>query len=624
VVHRNKIVLVCWLAALSLLALPLAIRALVLFGTPASRLGDIADFIYDDGYYYLTIAANLADLGRSTMDGITATNGYQPLWLLVLTGLAKAVGTDAGTLFVSACVLIYALAWIAPLSALLWRSGTSRTLAFCMATGIATVIIQQPATFLEGLEPILIAPLAVVLIVLLELSDDPRASLLLSAVLAVAFLVRLDALSLYVSALVCRPVIQVLTGARWRDVARQVPGFTLRLSAFVIPTVAAYMAINQRLFGSAVPVSGRAKSTGGPMFSNWGVSHELFGHWKALLLLVAILALLEWLVRRVAARTAGTPEPLFYRAMAVVFLAVLTQYVYYAAFSTWHLWPWYEYLVALEIALVTARIVYLVSLLDWRQPASLIGLAALLCVLGRAGYRAVDFAYQSLPPATQLQFRFVEALGIKKDQAFGTISQEQVNLHMLDEFFDPRRNTLIAMGDRAGGLAYWGRGRVAVIQTEGLTMGVDYIKARAAGTGGDYLERLPIEYMVVDREVIPTTRAGPDGEPLFVIPDPIQGRVTTDPVPTFCFPSEAVRYNIRYPSGYASGTAYSRRIAFLFAQRVPCSPKALTWLRSIETGIGLRQFSLPSEYDSVPGGIYSKSKEDHDRHYDHSPAMQPE
>src|SRR5271170_6615130 len=100
---KDRSILVCWISAWLLLAGPLLVHLCVLIGTRASGLRDIVEFIFDDGYYYLRIAANVADLGRSTFDGITATNGYQPLWLLTLSGLAKLVGTDARTFFFASC-----------------------------------------------------------------------------------------------------------------------------------------------------------------------------------------------------------------------------------------------------------------------------------------------------------------------------------------------------------------------------------------------------------------------------------------------------------------------------------------------------------------------------------------
>src|SRR4029078_7829570 len=41
----------------------------------------------DDGYYYFKIAQNLAAGRGSTFDGLHGTNGYHPLWLLVVGAL---------------------------------------------------------------------------------------------------------------------------------------------------------------------------------------------------------------------------------------------------------------------------------------------------------------------------------------------------------------------------------------------------------------------------------------------------------------------------------------------------------------------------------------------------------
>ena len=51
----------------------------------------ILRFVPDDAFYYLEIARRLRTAGRSTFDGINATNGYHPLWLLFLIPLWAAL-----------------------------------------------------------------------------------------------------------------------------------------------------------------------------------------------------------------------------------------------------------------------------------------------------------------------------------------------------------------------------------------------------------------------------------------------------------------------------------------------------------------------------------------------------
>ncbi len=52
----------------------------------------------DDAFYYLKIARNLATHGLSSFDGINATNGYHPGWMLLMTVCAKLFSTPQSLL----------------------------------------------------------------------------------------------------------------------------------------------------------------------------------------------------------------------------------------------------------------------------------------------------------------------------------------------------------------------------------------------------------------------------------------------------------------------------------------------------------------------------------------------
>jgi hypothetical protein len=323
---------------------------------------------------------------------------------------------------------------------------------------------------------------------------------------------------------------------------------------------------------------------GGPKFSNWAVIGEFFSRWKSFAFLLVLLAPLELL-----ARGAGREDRLFYRSFCVVSLAAIIQCLYYAAFSTWSVWPWYSYLVALDMAIVAARIVYLGAAIIDTPGARLAAIAAVALLGTWTVYRSGMFIERSLP--AQVRSHLPAMLGGGR-AAIAKRSFNDVSLSMLDDFFASRPHTVIAMGDRAGGLAYWGRSNISLVQTEGLTLDAGYIRARLADRGAEYLaSRYPIEYLVIDREHVPTIKDA-DGESEFVIPEPIQGRISTDPVPTFCFPPSAVRYEQAYAGDYGT----NRRLAFAFGARVQCSAAALAFVRSAGTSLGLRRFSLPSEY----------------------------
>ncbi len=50
--------------------------------------------VYDDAYYYFSIARNFATRGMLSADGITLTNGFHPLWLFIITPIYMLFKTD--------------------------------------------------------------------------------------------------------------------------------------------------------------------------------------------------------------------------------------------------------------------------------------------------------------------------------------------------------------------------------------------------------------------------------------------------------------------------------------------------------------------------------------------------
>ena len=62
------------------------------------------DYLRDDFFYYLIVAQNFASGHGSTFNGIVPTNGYHPLWMLVLAGLSLFMHNPAAVLvFVGKC-----------------------------------------------------------------------------------------------------------------------------------------------------------------------------------------------------------------------------------------------------------------------------------------------------------------------------------------------------------------------------------------------------------------------------------------------------------------------------------------------------------------------------------------
>ncbi len=244
-------------------------------GAPHAPVAALVDAVYDDCYFYLTIAVNIVTGGHSTVDGVTLTNGYQPLWQLILVVLAWLVGTNGVTLLRATCVLVSVVALLPLLSALRSRHDAKGIALACAGTGVAVIIVIGRIAFQEGLETVLMLPVLIPMMLLIEGGRGALDDLKLSALLAFAFLARLDALSAFAGVLFvsCLPL---LSGRQpdWRAV--------LRRCAIVVPVVVIYAVLNQYLYGVPVPVSGLAKAVGGPAFSNWGVLEQPNSPWRLL------------------------------------------------------------------------------------------------------------------------------------------------------------------------------------------------------------------------------------------------------------------------------------------------------------------------------------------------------
>jgi hypothetical protein len=308
----------------------------------------------DDAYYYLGVARSVAEGHGSTFSGLLETNGYHPLWMLALVPLAAAF-SDPNHLLVGLAVLQGALWALSVREAL--RIGR---LVGCWPCAAGAVAVYGVLTILtghlafNGMESALLLPLLLVLVrVGLEAEDDPTDDLRLGVVLALVCLARLDAVVAAV------PLALVLL---FRSPLSRPRRVRRALALAVPPGVAlgGYLLVNATVFGSAMPVSGRAKSLGAPFvnlepLTQFARAGEVAG--RSLWFGVAASALVvgAWCTR------AWRAERRLGRLMActlalVVGEALLLMYLMFG--TSYRVWPWYHYQVALFAffaAIVVAR-----------------------------------------------------------------------------------------------------------------------------------------------------------------------------------------------------------------------------------------------------------------------------
>ena len=102
----------------------------------------LARLFQDDAFFYLSIARNFAAGKGSSFDGLHPTNGYHPLWMLLLSlfhhlvPLRGEVGLR-GVILLDAALFVVALSTMGTLLARVGLSATARRCATAVA--VATV-----------------------------------------------------------------------------------------------------------------------------------------------------------------------------------------------------------------------------------------------------------------------------------------------------------------------------------------------------------------------------------------------------------------------------------------------------------------------------------------------------
>jgi len=403
-------------------------------------LGDAYLFprMSDDAYYYFVVAENLARHGHSEFTPGVPTNGYHPLWMLLLAAAGRLFGYGLATY---KAVEIVAVA--AGLAAFVYLFQIRSFLSALFCTFALWYVIRSFA--LDGMETSLLAP---GLILLAGACLSRRAGverhrpLLLFLACGLCLGTRLD------SALLVLPILLFAAPVPLR--AR------LAILAALAACGAAYALVNLWLFGMALPVSGTIKSLGGLQW-NARYAAQITGGLDPRTLLtltsttalylapLAALALAEGCRRLLPAGAEKATLAFLYASVAG--LALHTAKLLFL--SSWQAWPWYSYPL-LAFALPTVLLVER-TLSPLSAYRALAGLAGLLLV----GY----FFYHNLKPRSA---EFAE-----------------INRGFLAQHADRLGGAPVAMGDRAGSFAYAYPGKV--YQLEGLVNDRAYLDALRAG-----------------------------------------------------------------------------------------------------------------------------------------------
>jgi hypothetical protein len=243
-----------------LLGCGVALAAAVVFALVAP-LPALLYRITDDAYYYFNVARNVV-LGHGlTFDRMNATNGFHPLWMLVLIPVFAVMPNDPerALRLVFVCVALVAVAsgWAA------YRAASrlaGRTAALVVLPALISPLLSNPV--LSGLETGLLVWLLYEFFGACERDDllathaSTTRNLTLGLSLAALFLCRLDTVFLgfgLVAVLLPRFRMAADRGALVRKLAI--------VSLAACPPVAIYLGWNALRFHHWMPISGMLKST---------------------------------------------------------------------------------------------------------------------------------------------------------------------------------------------------------------------------------------------------------------------------------------------------------------------------------------------------------------------------
>ncbi len=388
-------------------------------------------FVQDDLLYYLKVAQNLAHGHGSTFNGVVQTNGYQPLWFLLLVALSYVTQNPRLILaFLAATNFIAAAATFILARKLLGSSGARPLLIFVFA---AWTTLYSVSLFFYGMEVTLTVPLILGVLCLLHnipwLEEDMVHTFAFGLLLSAMVLSRIDTLilgGLLLAGMLVHPALRRLIRARL------LLGVTLGLLPVLL-----YFLLNHILFHTWLPVSGMAKELKFnhlPSLEPWRVFFHPLAAAYTLVLLTALL-LLPFLARRL--------NPI----ENVIFPAVLVfPFLYYfilSCVSDWTLWGWYMY--PIRTALCISFLIFCLWLPSVRilERPIISGLLVLTVFVGLS------------------RLRWTQQQGDIYDAALDV------------QHFAARHAGTYAMGDRAGRVAYLLPN--PVIQTEGLMMDRNFL-----------------------------------------------------------------------------------------------------------------------------------------------------
>lgn len=406
---------------------------LLLFIYPLT-LGDpqIRACYEDDFYYYLKTAINFIELGFPTFDGEIATNGYHPLWFLIISGFVAIFGK--GKLFFIAMNSFVLLLNVTSL--ILLRKLLSLFLEnkYYIETIVVVFIYKFINLSITGMEVIATVPIILFLMYYFQKNYEKLNYFYLGLILSLTILSRLDTLLF--------SFIFILLVAKNKKISLK----EISLIGLGLLPVGIYILSNIVFFDTIFPVSGMAKQIRHSYYPSFHALRLMYvWNVNAILLhllpsiLIPILLLKKDVLNKVQLKAELVLSATFFTLLYFPLLSII---------SGWRFFNWYFYPYALMIVILLLLFDTLPSYKSFfvKFQKYIIAIALLYVIGWTFNYKFIR-GYKGFPFYTE-----IEKLA------------EFVNTH-------PGK---YAMGDRAGMLGYLSK--YPVFQLEGLVEDKAYIE----------------------------------------------------------------------------------------------------------------------------------------------------
>lgn len=440
------------------LAFFIAISAFLVVFITLAPVGSLLVFLSDDAYYYLNVAYNNARGDGLTFDGLNPSNGWHPLWMLIVQPVyllfANFSSADASLLDSSIVDKELALRAILIIQTIVasaaiyhcWRFAISRgwgTTTFGITTVAAvTLMAPVPVLLLNGLETPLVLLVQVVLIRLLADDGENLRRVLIGAFIGLLFLSRLDTAFIILALAIWLALVEIKQFSileifkRWWAAA---------LVAGLMAV--AYFSWNTIEFGQPMPISGALKTTFPEPHLRIGFL-ERVPHFAA-----GIVAATAWLGYRYLKSATR-----WYGALMAIAVGCLVHLAWSVFFMAWGTFQWH--FITYVPVIVFAAIDFLAYLNRWpRVFATLAVSAAITANLGLAAIKSGNHS-DRLEAAIWASANLPEGprIGLRDAGVFGYFTKQQVvNLDGLINgyaFQDSIHNNQIETYLKASGVEY--------------------------------------------------------------------------------------------------------------------------------------------------------------------------